>query len=94
VITQKRHGSETHDIMTLQENKYKYKAKSNFNFSMNDMSIKTVQFSISTLQFRSKMQSSTKCTKLMIKIQKTKNAKQCKMPIFCIFNILKIKCMD
>ena len=41
-------------------------------FSMNDMRIKTMQFSISTLQFRSKMQSFTKCTKLMIKSQKTK----------------------
>ena len=58
--------------MTLQENKYKYNAKSNFNFSMNDMHIKIVQFSISTLQFRSKMQSFTKCTKLMIKVQRQK----------------------
>jgi hypothetical protein len=58
--------------MTLQENKYEYNAKSIFNFSMNDMRIKTVQFSISTLQFRNKMQSFTKCTKLMINIQRQK----------------------
>ena len=58
--------------MTLQEDKYEYNAKSTFNFSMNDMLIKTVQLSISTLQFRSKMQSFTKCTKLMIKVQRQK----------------------
>jgi hypothetical protein len=55
--------------MTLQENEYEYNAKSIFNFSMNDMLIKTVQFSISTMLFRSKMQYFAKCTKLMIKVQ-------------------------
>jgi hypothetical protein len=66
------YGSETHDVMTLQENKYEYNSNSNFNFSMNDMLIKTMRFSILTLQFRSKLLSFTKCAKLMIKIQKTK----------------------
>jgi hypothetical protein len=80
--------------MTLQENEYKYNAKSNFNFSMNDMRIKTVQFSISTLQFNSEMQYFTTCTKLMIKIQKTKMPSNLKCLFFCIFNILKRKCMD
>ena len=60
-------------------------------FSINDMRIKTVQSSISTLQFRNKMQSFTKCTKIMINIQKTKNAKQCKMPIFLYFQYTKKK---
>jgi hypothetical protein len=60
-------------------------------FSMNDMRIKIVQFSISTMQFRSKMQSFTKCTKLMIKIQKTKVPSNVKCLFFCIFNILKKK---
>jgi hypothetical protein len=46
--------------MTLQENEYKYNANSIFDFSMNDMLIKAVEFSISTLQFRSKMQSFAK----------------------------------
>ena len=55
------------------------------------MLLKTMQFSNSTLQFRSKMQFFTICTKLMIKTQKTKNVKQCKMPIFCIFNISELK---
>ena len=66
------YGSETHDVMNLQENEYEYIAKSIFNFSMNDMLIKTMQFSISTLQFRSKMQSFAKWTKLMIKAQRKK----------------------
>ena len=66
------YGSEIHDVMTLEENGYEYNAKLIFNFSMNDMVIKTVQFSISTLQFRSKMQSFAKCAKLMIKIQRQK----------------------
>ena len=72
MITQKGYGSETHDIMTLQENKYKYNAKSNFYFSMNDMLNKKVQSSILTLQLRSKMQSFAKCAKLMIKVQRQK----------------------
>ena len=80
--------------MTLQESKYEYNAKSNFNFSMNDMRIKRMQFSISTLQFKSRMQSFTKCTKLMIKIQKKKMPSNVKCLFFCIFNILKRKCMD
>ena len=58
--------------MTLQEDKYEYNAKSIFNFLMNDMLIKIVQFSISTLQFISKMQSFAKCDKLMIKVQRQK----------------------
>jgi hypothetical protein len=77
--------------MTLQENKYEYNAKSNFNFSMNDMRIKIVQFSISTLQFRSKMQSFTKCTKLMIKIQKTKMPSNVKCLFFLYFQYIKEK---
>ena len=72
MITQKGMEVKLNDVMTLQEDKYEYNAKSIFNFSMNDMLIKTVQFSISTLKFRSKMQSFTKCTKLMIKVQRQK----------------------
>jgi uncharacterized protein YdhG (YjbR/CyaY superfamily) len=60
-------------------------------FSMNDMRIKIVQFSISTLQFRSKMQSFIKCTKLTIRFQKTKMPSNVKCLFFCIFNILKKK---
>jgi hypothetical protein len=56
----KGYGSETRDVMTLQENEYEYNEKSIFNFSMNDMLIKAVQFFISTLQLRSKMQSFAK----------------------------------
>ena len=77
--------------MALQENKYGYNAKSIFNFSMNDMLIRTVQSSISTLQFRSKMQSFTKCAKLMIKIQRQKCQPMQTAYFFCIFNILKNK---
>ena len=66
------YGCETHDVMTLQEDKYEYNAKSIFIFSMNGMLLKTMQFSISTLQFKSKMQSFTKLTKLMINIQRQK----------------------
>jgi hypothetical protein len=63
-------------------------------FSMNDMCIKTTQFSISTLQFKSKMQYFTKCTNLMIKIQKPKIPSNVKCLFFYIFNILNKKCMD
>ena len=37
------------------------------------------------------MQSFTVCTKLMIKTQKTKNAKQCKMPISLYFQYIEIE---
>ena len=52
---------------------------------MNDMRIKIVQFSISTLQFRSKMQSFTKCTKITIKIQKKKMPSNVKCLFFLYF---------
>jgi hypothetical protein len=59
---------------------------------MYDMLLKTMQFSNSTLQFRSKMQSFTICTKLMIKTQKTKIPSNAKcLFFFCIFNISKPK---
>ena len=72
--------------MTLQENGYEYNANSIFNFSMNDMLIKAVQFSISTLQFKSNMQYFTKCTNLMIKTQKTKIPSNVKCLLF-VFSI-------
>jgi hypothetical protein len=66
---------------------------------MYDMLLKTMQFSNLTLQFRSKMQSFTICTKLTTpftictklttETQKTKIAKQCKMPIFLYFQYIK-----
>ena len=66
------YGSETHGVMTLPEYKYGYNAKSIFNFSMNDMLIKTMQSSISNLQFISKIWYFSKCAKLMMKIQRQK----------------------
>ena len=80
--------------MTLHENKNRYNAKPNLNFSMNDMQNKTVQSSILILQLKNKMQSFTKCAKLMIKIQRQKCQSMQNAYFFYIFNILKIKCMD
>jgi hypothetical protein len=80
--------------MTLHENKNRYNAKPNFNFSVNDMLNKIVQSSILILQLRNKMQSFAKCAKLMIKFQRQKIPTNAKYLYFCIFNVLKRKCMD
>ena len=56
---------------------------------MYHMLLIAMQFSNSTLRFRPKIQSFTVCTKLMIKTQKTKYAKQCKMPIFLNFQYIE-----
>jgi hypothetical protein len=74
--------------MILSENKYEYNAKSVFNFSMNDMLIKTVQSSISNLQFGSKIQSFAKCAKLM-KNSKTKIPTNAKCLFFLYFQYSK-----
>ena len=91
MITQKGYGRKIHDVVTLQENEYEYNAKSIFNFSMNDMVIKTVQFSISTLQFKSKMQYFAKCTKLMIKIHRQKCQPMQNAYFFLYFQYIKGK---
>jgi hypothetical protein len=59
---------------------------------MNDMLLKRCNFQIQIYDSEVKMQSFTVCTKLLIKIQKTKMPSNAKcLFFFCIFNILKLK---